>query len=117
MAVSAMPLVVHLVRHASHDDVDRRLVGRAPGATLGTRGRAQAAQPARLFAKGPPAAIQSSPRGRGIQTAEPVPAHVGLAGEVAAALDEGDFGGWTGLTFEALAQDARWSEWNAKRAT
>jgi probable phosphoglycerate mutase len=106
-----------LVRHASHDDVDRRLVGRAAGATLGTLGRAQAAQLARFFAKTPPDVVQSSPRERAIQTAQPIAAHVALPCEVAPALDEVDFGAWTGLTFDALAQDSRWSEWNARRAS
>jgi probable phosphoglycerate mutase len=112
-----MALLLHLVRHASHADVGRRLVGRAPGAILGIEGRAQAMRLARFFATGRADVIQSSPRERTMQTADPIAQELALSCDVVPSLDEVDFGEWTGLSFEALEQDTRWREWNTRRGS
>lgn len=60
-------------------------------------------------------AVHSSPRTRTMQTAVPIAKlHNGVIA-ISDALDEVDFGSWTGGSFEALRQDPGWQEWNANR--
>lgn len=106
-----------LVRHAAHERVDRMLCGRMPGVHLGADGRAQAARLAEWLARREPRAIHASPQPRAQETAAPVAARCGLPLRTAPALDEIDFGEWTGQEFAALAGDPRWQRWNAFRAT
>lgn len=78
---------------------------------LDARGRAEAAAVARHVPGG--ARIVSSPRQRARETAAALSDTV----EVSAALDEVDFGEFTGRTFAALRDDRDWRRWNAERAT
>jgi broad specificity phosphatase PhoE len=108
---------VQLLRHGAHADVGMRLTGRAPDGGLTEVGRAQAlAAAARLEGK-PPTAIFASPRRRTRETAAIVAERFGLEVSDSAALDEINFGSWTGARFVDLAADRRWSEWNSNRAT
>jgi broad specificity phosphatase PhoE len=104
-----------LVRHAAHDLLDRVLVGRMGGVSLGETGRQQAADLARWLARLSLTSVQSSPRPRATQTAAPIAQRANLPIEISAALDEVDFGLWTGRAFEELAEDPRWVEWNRAR--
>lgn len=104
---------VLFVRHAAHDRVDRVLCGRMPGVQLGAPGLAQAARIAQLLAREQPLSVYSSPQPRAMQTA----AALGMPVVPCAALDEIDFGRWTGREFAALADDPQWRAWNAQRAT
>lgn len=106
-----------LVRHAEHDLLGKVLTGRMPGVELGPTGRRQAQLLARHFREAAVTAVHSSPRERARQTAEPIAAALGLACETAAALDEIDFGNWTGKRFDELAADPGWQKWNEFRAT
>ena len=108
-----MPRVL-LARHGTHDEVGRILSGRSEIA-LNARGQAEAAWLAEFVAAHPIAAIYSSPRRRACETATPVAQGRDLSVEIAAELDEIDFGEWTGATFRALEQDERWRAWNARR--
>lgn len=112
-----MATTVFLVRHAAHDRVDRILAGRMPGVVLGEAGRRQAERLAQRLAReeGRIAAVQTGPLERARATAEPIAARLGLVAEVAEAMDEIDFGGWTGLGFDRLAEDPRWHRWNTAR--
>lgn len=65
----------------------------------------------------PPTAIYSSPRRRTMETAQIVGDRFGLDVTVSDALDEIDFGTWTGARFADLAGDRQWSAWNSHRAT
>ena len=105
-----------LVRHAVHDRVDRVLCGRMPGVTLGSEGRAQADRIAARLSGEAIAAVQSSPRERARETAEPVAARLGLGVEVSDALDEIEMGEWTGKPFDELRDDPRWNLWNSARS-
>jgi ribonuclease H / adenosylcobalamin/alpha-ribazole phosphatase len=108
--------LVHLVRHATHDEVGRVLSGRSEIA-LNATGRAQAASLA-LSSEGTAiASIHSSPRRRAMQTAQPLADARGLQVQVAPALDEIDFGAFTGRGFATLDEDPDWYRWNAERAT
>lgn len=105
-----------LVRHAEHDLLGKVLTGRMPGVGLGPVGRRQAQFLARHFREAAVTAVQSSPRERARQTAEPIAAGLSLACETAAGLDEIDFGAWTGKGFDELAGDPAWRRWNEARA-
>lgn len=105
---------VLLVRHAVHDLVTTTLCGRS-GPGLSAAGRAQAEALAEVLAEADPAAVCSSPQRRARETAEVI----GLRCEVGClevtALDEIDFGAWTGMRFADLAGDSEWARWNEGR--
>lgn len=107
---------VLLLRHGAHDDVGSRLTGRAPDGGLTERGRGQVRVVATVLETAPPTALYASPRRRTQETAGMIAQHFGLKVETVSALDEVDFGAWTGRTFDDLACDPRWAEWNAHRA-
>ena len=109
--------VFHLVRHAEHGLLGRVLTGRMPGVPLNERGREQAVWLARHFASRAVAAVVSSPLQRAQETAAPIAAALGLEVATDAGLDEIDFGGWTGMTFEALQGAPGWQAWNQFRGT
>jgi len=110
-----MDRYILLARHGHHDEVGRVLSGRSDIA-LDARGRAEAAALARQVAPRGVTRIVASPRARTIGTAAAVAAVTGLPVERAAALDEVDFGRFTGRSFAALDSDADWARWNARRA-
>jgi probable phosphoglycerate mutase len=110
-----MATTAFLVRHAVHDRVDSTLVGRMEGVGLGAAGRAQAEALAARLAREPIAELHSSPQRRARETAAPIALRLGLAVEVCAAIDEIDFGDWTGRDFGALADDPAWRLWNERR--
>ena len=101
-------MLVHLIRHADYDSIDRVLNGRRPGLSLNAAGRAQAE---RLAACLPPvAAVVSSPLERAVETANALGAI-----ETDAAFLEIDFGAWTGQTIASLDGDPAWRLWNERR--
>lgn len=106
--------IVHLVRHGTHEEVGRVLSGRSDIA-LNEPGRAEAEAVARWFAATPPRSLHSSPRARALETAVPLAAMSGLAVVTAPALDEIDFGAFTGRAFAALDGDPDWDRWNRER--
>ncbi|MBX9698340.1 MAG: histidine phosphatase family protein [Acetobacteraceae bacterium] len=107
--------VLHLVRHAVHDRVGEVLCGRMAGVRLAAEGQAQAARLGERLARAAPDALWSSPRERALETAECITRACGLALQVTPALDEIDYGAWTGQPFAALTDDAHWRRWNAAR--
>lgn len=108
---------VQLLRHGAHADVGMRLTGRAPDGGLTEVGRAQALAASDRLTRHPPTAIYASPRRRTQETATIVADRFGLPVATAAALDEIDFGRWTGASFSDLAADDGWSKWNGHRST
>jgi len=106
-----------LVRHAAHRQLEHVLVGRMTGVTLAEEGREQARRLAHRLQRDGITAVQSSPRERAQETAAPIAAQAVLAVEIAPALDEIDVGDWTGRSFAALNDDARWMTWNTARAS
>lgn len=111
-----MPSVL-LLRHGAHDDVGHRLTGRAPDGGLTDKGQQQIEAAVAELRRSPPTAIFASPRRRTQETAAIVTRHFGLAVETSRALDELDFGEWSGRTFAELVGDPRWTDWNARRAS
>jgi probable phosphoglycerate mutase len=108
---------VILVRHASHDRVGTILCGRMPGVTLGEEGRREAKALADRFRGETIAAVISSPLERARETAEIIADRIGMAVEIDEALNEIDFGAWTGQSFDALDPDPHWRLWNSSRST
>ena len=108
-----------LVRHAAHGFLDRTLAGRMPGVELSPAGHAQAERLAGNLAREftPLTAIYRSPLARARQTAAPLAERVGRKVNVSPALDELDYGAWTGRSFAELADDPDWQRWNHQRAT
>ena len=107
---------VLLVRHGTHAEVGQVLSGRSDIA-LDDRGRREADALARALAGTPMATLHTSPRARARQTIAPLAAQRALPVTIAPALDEIDFGAFTGRSFDALAADPAWQCWNRHRAT
>jgi probable phosphoglycerate mutase len=106
-----------LIRHAAHPLAARTLVGRDDNAVhLSDAGRRQATQLAQGLAEEPIDCLQSSPRLRCIETAEALATEFDLPVLVEPALDEIDFGAWTGMDFAHLQNDPKWHLWNVHRA-
>ena len=85
--------------------------------SLSDEGLEQAQIVADLLGTEPLAAVYSSPRERAYYTAREIAEPHDLKVEIADALDELDFGRWTGLAFDDLEGDPDWQAWNEARAT
>jgi probable phosphoglycerate mutase len=105
-----------LIRHGSHDLLGRELVGRRPGVHLSARGRAEAEALAKRLSDLPIVELYCSPRERALQTAEPICAALRISSQIHPALDEMDFGDWTGRAFDTLGSDPVWQRFNRDRA-
>lgn len=106
-----------LVRHAAHDNVGGFLAGRLPGIRLGEAGRAQAARLGRRMREESVSAVHASPRERTVETAAAIADACGIAEvHTESALDEIDFGSWSGRTFDDLNGDPEWRRWNEVRS-
>ena len=106
---------VLLIRHATHDRLDRVMCGRMEGVALSHAGIAQATALAATLGGEAFAAIYASPLLRARQTADALAAATGQDVEQAEALNEIDMGDWTGSSFDRLADDPAWRLWNTAR--
>jgi broad specificity phosphatase PhoE len=104
-----------LIRHASHDLLGRELVGRRPGVHLSAGGRAEAEALAERLCRLGVDSIYSSPRERAMETAEPIARRAGSTVLTEPALDEVDFGAWTGMSLERLREEPLWRRFNRDR--
>lgn len=110
--------VILLVRHAAYDDIGGFLAGRSPGVGLGATGRAQAARLAARLRRERLDMVEASPRERTQETARAIADASGLAEpRTVDALDEIDFGRWSGQEFARLDADPLFRAWNEARAT
>jgi broad specificity phosphatase PhoE len=105
-----------LIRHAMCDPVGRSIAGRTHGIHLNDAGRAQAERLAARLAGVALDAVYSSPRERAIETAEPITRSRACRAVVVDALDEIDFGRWTGNTLRELDDDDEWARFNSLRS-
>ena len=106
-----------LVRHATCAQMDEVLLGRHVDASLDERGMKQAAVLANRLARGAiEPLIYASPRRRARETAAAIATRSGGDVRVCPALDEIDFGRWSGRTFVELNADPEWRSWNANRS-
>lgn len=111
-----MTATILLIRHAAHAHLGQILSGRTAGGPLTAEGVKQAEQLARYLADEPIAEVHTSPVLRARETAQELAASLGTPATVADALDEVDFGDWTGKRFDELARDPAWQMWNDNRA-
>jgi ribonuclease H / adenosylcobalamin/alpha-ribazole phosphatase len=107
-----MTRTILLARHGTHAEVGRVLSGRSE-IGLSERGREEAAGLAARLSGVALASIHSSPRRRTLETA----AALGPSIRVTPALDEVDFGAFTGRSFVELDGDPDWFRWNAERGS
>jgi broad specificity phosphatase PhoE len=106
-----------LVRHGLCDPVDNVIAGRSAGIHLNAVGLRQVRKLARALAHLPIAAVYSSPLERARETAAALAEPAGLHVRISPALEELDFGAWTGRTLASLADDADWRRFNTERGT
>jgi ribonuclease H / adenosylcobalamin/alpha-ribazole phosphatase len=105
-----------LIRHGAHGDLGQRLTGRGPDGGLSDEGRVQVQALARELATRQLLAIYASPRRRTQETAEAIGAAQGVAVRTSTALDEVNFGEWTGQRFSDLDGQPEWGRWNCERS-
>jgi broad specificity phosphatase PhoE len=106
-----------LVRHAAHDRIGNFLAGRTQDVSLGIEGRKQAQRLAARLEREQIDLIYASPRKRTQETAAAIAAVSKIAEvKTADALDEVDFGDWSGKPFEVLNADPLWRRWNCIRS-
>lgn len=91
------------------------LVGRALDVGLTAAGRAQLPAFAERLRPSCLAAIYCSPRRRTRETAQAIATGSGVPLVIEPAIDEVDFGTWSGSTFAHLRSDPAWHRWNGVR--
>ena len=107
--------VFHLVRHGE-PAIFGRINGRTAGIGLSERGRAEAALVADRLAGENVTAVFASPLQRTRETAEILAARLGRPVVCRDELIELDFGEWTGLSFDQVRADPRWTPWQSCRS-
>lgn len=105
-----------LIRHASCTGLGQTLWGRTPGVCLNETGKLEAQRLAERFRGVALQAIYSSPLERAVETAETIARTMNLEINKNPAFDEIDFGEWTGKTFDTLASDEHWRQFNSIRS-
>jgi broad specificity phosphatase PhoE len=105
-----------LIRHAAHVELGITLTGRRKDVSLSRDGLDQAAIVADLLGVEPIDAVYSSPRERAFYTAREIAEPHEHEVNLSEALDEVDFGEWTGRRFDELEGDPLWDEWNEARS-
>ena len=111
-----MTATILLIRHAAHIELGRTLTGRRRDVSLSREGLEQAHIVGDLLGVEPLAAVYASPRERAYYTARDIAEPHELDVEIADALDEVDFGDWTGMSFDDLEGDPLWCAWNEARS-
>ncbi|ANL34946.1 MULTISPECIES: histidine phosphatase family protein [Rhizobium] len=112
-----MTATFFLIRHAAHDNVGTFLAGRTAGISLGDAGRSQVQRLAQRLRREEINAIYTSPRERTRETAVGIASACDLSlPQTDDALDEVNFGNWSGKTFEVLNDDPLWRRWNIARS-
>jgi broad specificity phosphatase PhoE len=109
-------VLLHLVRHASHDLLGRVLVGRGP-VPINAIGVNETAAVCRALSRSGLAAVISSPQERAVQMANAIADGAGLVPAIDPGLDEMDMGEWTGASFDDLHDDPRWQAFNRFRSS
>ena len=106
-----------LIRHASHDWLNRGLAGRLHDVHLNAQGVKESAVLGRHLKHLPIATVYSSPLARAHETAEAIALALDCPVTLDSKWNEIDFGAWTGRSFSDLQDDPDWNRWNNERAT
>lgn len=105
-----------LVRHGATDALGHILAGRSAGHPLSPVGREQVRRLAeRLSRRTDIAAVYTGPLDRVSSTAHVIASAISVPVRMVVALDEVDFGTWTGQEFGVLSSDRRWRAFNSHR--
>jgi probable phosphoglycerate mutase len=107
---------VLLIRHAVHDAVGKKILGRTPGIHLNQAGKQQSEGLARKLSVLPIDAIYSGPLERTRESAEPLARKLGLPVQVADEFDELQMGAWTNRAISELDLLPDWHKWNTQRS-
>jgi broad specificity phosphatase PhoE len=105
------------VRHGVFETANERLAGRTPGLALSADGRSQVRRLAARLHSTMIAGVFTSPVQRAMETAALLASALRLPLQMEPALEEVDFGDWTGATFQDLAALPLWQQFNRFRAT
>ena len=106
-----------LIRHGENDWIRRGIIaGRTPGVHLNDAGREQAQRLAEFLSRGSIHQLFSSPVDRARETAESVAAKLGLLLNISEAIQEVNFGDWTGKPVAELDKLEGWKQWNTIRS-
>jgi broad specificity phosphatase PhoE len=108
---------IFLIRHAQHVLGSEVIVGRTPGVGLSAAGQLEAKRVVEQLGGVDLRAIYSSPRQRAVETAMPLAEHLGLRVLRCDAVDEIDYGEWSGRHLDELRADPRFRRWNEERLT
>jgi broad specificity phosphatase PhoE len=106
-----------LVRHGVFETAGERLAGRAPGIALSADGRSQVRRLATRLHSTAIAGVYTSPVQRAVETATLLASALRVPLQTDPALEEVDFGEWTGATFHALGDVPLWQQFNRFRTT
>jgi len=107
---------VLLIRHATHDVIGDKILGRTPGVHLNDLGRQQAEQLADVLSVLPIDAVYCGPLERTRETADPLVRRLHLPLHVADEFNELEMGDWTNRTLSELDLSPEWHKWNAQRS-
>jgi broad specificity phosphatase PhoE len=105
-----------LIRHGMTDAVGQVMTGRAPGLLLNTVGITHVATLPERLAGMPLDAVYASPLERTVATAQVLADARGLSLQIEPRVTEIDYGGWTGLRYDAMAPDPAWQLYNGVRS-
>ena len=111
-----MTTTVFLIRHGTHGVLGQSLCGRMPGIPLAPEGRREAERMGRHLSNRAISQLFASPVQRAQETAAIIGGAVGLVPQTITALEEIDFGAWTGRAFTELQNDPAWDRWNQARS-
>lgn len=103
------------VRHGAHAELGWKLSGRQPGLRLGEAGFIQAQAAARRLQLAKLQAVYASPMERTRDTAVPIAEACGVSLHVEEAINEIDFGAWSGGRISDLDERPAFARWNAGR--
>jgi ribonuclease H / adenosylcobalamin/alpha-ribazole phosphatase len=106
-----------LIRHASCVGLGERINGRTPGICLNAKGRHEAEQLADRLRDARITAIFSSPLERAQETAAIIAGRLKSSWHPDEALNEIDYGQWTGKALQELQTDPAWQHFNACRCS
>lgn len=87
-----------------------------PGVPLNAKGREQAERLGERLSRERVDFVSSSPSERCCETAGAIIRRSSAPLEITSALDEIDFGEWTGRAFHEIEADPRWERWNTSRS-
>ena len=105
-----------LIRHATTGAIGKLITGRAPGVHLNDCGVDEATHLAAYLSQTKIHAIYSSPRERCRETAEPLGRSLALPVITCDALDELEYGAWSGCSLNELESLNEWRRFNTLRS-